>query len=49
MGSFCHGAEQANTKPIRLKDYDYAQNGTYFATVCTYKRRLAARAAFLIP
>ena len=26
-------------KNIRLKEYDYSQNGAYFVTVCTQKRR----------
>ena len=25
-------------KPIRLKNYDYAQNNAYFITICTYNR-----------
>ena len=27
-----------NRKSIRLKDYDYSQNGMYFITICTQKR-----------
>jgi REP element-mobilizing transposase RayT len=26
-------------KPIRLKAYDYAQNGAYFVTICTQERK----------
>ncbi len=26
-------------KPTRLKDYDYSQNGAYFITICTAKRK----------
>ena len=26
-------------KQIRLKDYDYSQNGFYFITICTYKKK----------
>ncbi|MBI4211506.1 MAG: transposase, partial [Deltaproteobacteria bacterium] len=25
-------------RPIRLRDYDYSQNGAYFVTICTHKR-----------
>ncbi len=25
-------------KSIRLKDYDYSQNGAYFVTICTHNR-----------
>ncbi|MGN1468315.1 MAG: transposase [Ruminococcus sp.] len=28
-----------NRKPMRLKQYDYSQNGAYFITFCTDKRR----------
>ena len=28
-----------NRKPMRLKDYDYSQNGAYFITICTYNRQ----------
>ena len=27
-----------NRKSIRLKNYDYAQNGMYFITICTHNR-----------
>ena len=26
-------------KRIRLKNYDYSQNGYYFVTICTYERQ----------
>lgn len=29
-----------NRRSIRLKGYDYSQNGLYFITICTYKRKL---------
>lgn len=28
-----------NRKPMRLKDYDYSQNGAYFITICTKDRQ----------
>lgn len=28
-----------NRKPMRLKNYDYSQNGAYFITICTYNRQ----------
>jgi putative transposase len=27
-----------NRRSIRLKDYDYRQNGTYFVTICSHER-----------
>ena len=30
---------QRNRKSIRLKEYDYSQNGYYFVTICTHERR----------
>lgn len=30
--------EQPTRKQIRLKDYDYGQNGVYFVTVCVKER-----------
>ncbi len=30
--------ELPKRKTIRLKDYDYSQNGAYFITICTYNR-----------
>lgn len=30
--------ENPERKTIRLKDYDYAQNGAYFITICTLNR-----------
>lgn len=29
-----------NRYSIRLKDYDYSSNGTYFITICTQNREL---------
>ena len=26
-------------KPMRLKGYDYSQNGAYFITICTHNRK----------
>ena len=31
--------ELPKRKQIRLKDYDYSQNGCYFITICTHKRQ----------
>ena len=31
--------ELPNRKRIRLKDYDYSQNGYYFITVCTHNKQ----------
>lgn len=31
--------EQPKRKSIRLKDYDYSNNGAYFITICTKDRR----------
>ena len=28
-----------NRKQIRLKDYDYSENGAYFVTICTYEKK----------
>ncbi len=30
--------ELPKRKSIRLKDYDYSQNGAYFVTICTQDR-----------
>ena len=30
--------ELPKRKPIRLKNYDYSQNGMYFVMICTYNR-----------
>lgn len=27
-------------KPTRLKNFDYSQNGYYFITICTHKRKI---------
>jgi putative transposase len=32
--------EQQNRHTIRLKGYNYAQEGMYFFTICTYKRQV---------
>lgn len=31
-------AEYPKRKLLRLQDYNYSQNGTYFVTVCTQNR-----------
>lgn len=31
--------ELPKRKNIRLKEYDYSENGAYFITICTYNRR----------
>ncbi len=31
--------EQHHRRSIRLKDYDYTQNGAYFVTVCAHEKR----------
>ena len=31
--------ELPNRKPMRLKNYDYSQNGFYFITICTHNRQ----------
>lgn len=31
--------QYAKRKQMRLKDYDYSQNGCYFITICTYNRQ----------
>jgi putative transposase len=31
--------EKHHRRSIRLKDYDYSQNGAYFVTICTYKKQ----------
>lgn len=30
--------EKAERKTLRLKSYDYSQNGAYFVTICTQNR-----------
>lgn len=32
-------SEVQNRKKLRIKDYDYSQNGCYFVTICTYNRQ----------
>ncbi|WP_317854060.1 hypothetical protein [Chakrabartyella piscis] len=29
----------AKRKPLRLKEYDYSQNGAYFITICSYDKK----------
>lgn len=31
--------EYPRRKPMRIKDYDYSQNGAYFITICTHNRQ----------
>ncbi len=31
--------DRHHRQSIRLKDYDYSQNGVYFVTICTYKKQ----------
>ena len=33
-----YNPEIHHRRSIRLKDYDYSQEGAYFVTICTYKR-----------
>jgi REP element-mobilizing transposase RayT len=35
-----HEVEDQHRRSIRLKGYDYAQEGMYFFTICTYNRQL---------
>jgi hypothetical protein len=35
----CSSSAVPHRKPIRLPGYDYAQPGTYFVTICTYRNR----------
>ena len=30
--------ELPKRKPLRLENYDYASNGAYFVTICTYEK-----------
>jgi hypothetical protein len=34
-----HNLEKSRHNSIRLKDYDYSQNGAYFVTACTPNSR----------
>ncbi len=34
-----HDPETHHRRSIRLKDYDYSQEGAYFVTICTHERR----------
>ena len=31
--------DHPNRKWVRLREYDYSQNGAYFVTICTYQKR----------
>jgi len=31
--------DRHHRRAIRLKDYDYSQNGAYFVTICVHERR----------
>ena len=33
------GVDYPKRKHVRLKGYDYSQNGMYFVTICTQNRR----------
>jgi REP element-mobilizing transposase RayT len=33
-----HDKEHCQRRSIRLKDYDYSQEGAYFVTICTYRK-----------
>ena len=35
-----HNYEKYHRRSIRLKDYDYSQEGAYFVTICTYQQEL---------
>ena len=35
-----HAPQQYQRRSIRLKDYDYSQEGAYFVTICTHKKAL---------
>jgi len=35
-----HATQQHQRRSIRLKDYDYSQEGAYFVTICTQKHKL---------
>lgn len=35
-----HGSDTRHRRSIRLKGYDYSQNGAYFITVCTQNRAI---------
>jgi REP element-mobilizing transposase RayT len=35
----CHFEKQHSRKSIRLKDYDYSQEGAYFVTICAYGKK----------
>jgi len=33
-------SQALNRRSLRLREYDYSQEGAYFVTVCTYKKRM---------
>ncbi len=35
----CHFEKQHHRRSIRLKDYDYSQEGAYFVTICTHGKK----------
>ena len=35
-----HAPQQCQRRSIRLKDYDYSQEGAYFVTICTHNKML---------
>ena len=35
----CHFEKQLRRRSIRLKDYDYSQEGAYFVTICAYGKK----------
>jgi len=35
----CHFEKQLHRRSIRLKDYDYSQEGAYFVTICAYGKK----------
>jgi REP element-mobilizing transposase RayT len=35
-----HATQQHQRHSLRLKDYDYSQEGAYFVTICTHKKAL---------
>ncbi len=34
----CHDADKPARRSIRLRDFDYAQQGAYFVTICAHQR-----------
>jgi REP element-mobilizing transposase RayT len=39
MGAMKYDPEKHHRRSIRLKEYDYAQHGAYFITLCTHQRQ----------